>query len=46
MTIIENEGDCLVTANVVCQLGNETFYAEHCGFLCVFFFSLMKMKTE
>lgn len=48
MKIIENEGDCLVTVNFVSQLGNETFYAECCGFvcLCMCVVSLWRIKTE
>lgn len=34
MEIIENEGDCLVTPNFVCHLGNEAFYAERRGLMC------------
>lgn len=48
MKIIENEGDCLVTVNFVSQLGNETFYAECCGFVCscMCVVSLWRIKAE
>lgn len=38
--IIENEGECLVTANFFCQLENEPLYADSvrlCACVCLYF---------
>lgn len=53
MVIIKSEDDCLISADFICQLGNETFYAKlreyvyTCVWVCVCFLSAgQKLSAE